>query len=87
MQTASFLNPLLLSFYIPNLTAFASRFIIQSMVEDKANKMRESLRLMSLDKMGYALSFVLFQSIYAIVSSIIMGLFVYNNNVLFPNHT
>lgn len=57
------------------------------MVEDKANKMRESLRLMSLNKMGYALSFVLFQSIFAIVSSIIMGLFVYNNNVLFPNHT
>lgn len=56
------------------------------MVEDKANKMRESLRLMSLSKMSYAVSFVLFQSIFAIVSSIIMGLFVYNNEIIFPNH-
>jgi hypothetical protein len=59
-RIASFLNPLLLCLYIPNLTAFAARFIIQSMVEDKANKMRESLRLMSLSKLSYAMSFVLF---------------------------
>lgn len=57
------------------------------MVEDKANKMRESLRLMSLSKWSYALSIVLFQACFAIVSSLIMGAFVYNNDGLFPNHT
>lgn len=40
--------PFLLCVYVPNLTALSARFILQTMVEDKQTKMRETLKLMSL---------------------------------------
>lgn len=52
--------PLLMSIYVPLLTTISSRFILQSMVQDKQNKMRETLRLMSLSQVSYALSYFLF---------------------------
>ena len=52
--------PVLITLYVPNISQISNRFIIQSLVEDKQNKMRETLRLMSLSQLSYALSFLLF---------------------------
>jgi len=82
----AFITPLLFLIYIPNLTAFSSRFLIQTIVDDKQNKMRETLRLMSLTQFSYGLSYVLFQGIIAVLGSIIMGLFLFNNKDTFPDH-
>lgn len=49
--------------------------------------MRETLRMMGLSQISYAMSFVLFQGIFAILGGIIMGLFLFNNEMVFPNDT
>ena len=54
---AATMMPFFMVFYTPYITLMPSRFIIQSMVEDKATKMRETLRLMSLSRTSYAMSF------------------------------
>lgn len=53
-------NPILMAIIIPSIFSVGQRFILQSMVEDKMNKMRESLRLMSLSRFSYTLSIFLF---------------------------
>mmetsp|Transcript_41163 Transcript_41163/g.62589 ORF Transcript_41163/g.62589 Transcript_41163/m.62589 type:complete len:181 (-) Transcript_41163:2888-3430(-) len=77
--------PLMMCIYVPNLSAISSRFLIQSMVEDKQNKMRETLRIMSLSQFSYGLSFFLFQAIFAFLGGFIFAAFVFNNDNLFPN--
>ena len=54
------------------------------MLEDKQNKMKETLRLMSLSNFSYGLSFLIFQSIFALVSAFITGAFLINNENVFP---
>ena len=53
------------------------------MVEDKQNKMRETLRLMSLSQSSYALSFMIFQGIIAVISGIIVASINWGNEGLF----
>ena len=69
---------------IPNLTSISARFILQSMVDDKQTKMRETLRLMSLSRGSYAFSFILFQGIFAILSGILLTVFVFDYEYAFP---
>jgi len=76
--------PLLMCLYVPNLTAISSRFLIQTIVDDKQTKMRETLRIMSLSQLSYAFSFFIFQGIFAIIGGFIFGAFVINDNNLFP---
>lgn len=52
---------------VPNLSSMNARFVIQTMVEDKEKKVRETLRLMSLSPYSYGLSFLLFQTAFALV--------------------
>jgi hypothetical protein len=42
------LIPFFVVLYVPQISALVARFLIQSLVEDKQTKMRETLRLMSL---------------------------------------
>jgi hypothetical protein len=51
--------PFDLVFFSPYIFMFLSRFIIQSIVEDKKTNMKETLRLMTLSRFSYALSFFL----------------------------
>lgn len=55
---SSLLAQFFMVFYTPYITMVSTRFIVTSMVEDKQTKMRETLRLMSLSRMNYALSFL-----------------------------
>jgi len=73
-----FYMPFLFCVMIPNLTSLSSKFILQSLVEDKQTKMRETLRLMSLTPWAYAVSYFLFQTIFAFSSATIMSAFVFN---------
>jgi hypothetical protein len=41
-----------------------SRFVIQGLVEERQNKMKETLALMSLSPFSYAVSYILFQGIF-----------------------
>jgi len=52
--------PFFITTLIPNLTSLMSRFIIQSLVEEKQNKMKETLSLMSLSSFSYAISYIIF---------------------------
>jgi hypothetical protein len=45
---------------IPNVTNINARFILQTMVEDRENKVRETLKLMSLSRNSYGLSYLIF---------------------------
>ena len=56
----SFFMPYILMFTIPNASTVNARFIIQSLVEDKAKKVRETLRLMSLSRFSYGVSIFLY---------------------------
>ena len=66
------------TFLLPNLTFVTSRFILQQVVEDKQTKMRETLRLMSLSRLAYALSYLIFQAIFALISGTIIGYFIFS---------
>ena len=54
------------------------------MVEDKQNKMRETLRLMSLEPFSYTISIFAVQMIFAVSAAIIIGLGLQLNKRVFP---
>lgn len=83
----NFLLPFLMVFFIPNIVGTAGTFIIKTMVVDKENKMRDTLKLMSLTHHAYAWSYLIFQSAFAVVNSFIMGAFVFNDKKIFPKDT
>ena len=57
------------------------------MVEDRAEKMRETLRLMSLSQFSYAISYFIFQAFFALLSGSIVGYVLYGNRNVFPVDT
>jgi len=57
------------------------------MVQEKENKMRESLRIMSLTPLSYGGSFLIFQTIFAILGGCIIGAWVFGNEGVFPDDT
>jgi uncharacterized protein (DUF2062 family) len=59
------------------------KFILQNMVEEKENRMRETLRIMSLTPLSYGTSFLLFTAIFAVINGLIVGIWVYDNNGVF----
>ena len=73
----SIMMPMYVVFFLPNLTFVTSRFILQQIVEDKQNKIRETLRLMSLSRFAYAFSYFLFQAIFAFIEGSIIGAFIF----------
>ena len=70
--------------FTPYITFLSSRFIIQSMVEDKNTKMKESLKLMSLSRTAYASSYFIMQAVMAIFSGVIVGALVFGNKAIWP---
>ena len=46
--------------YVPLTVMIGAKFILQNMVEEKENRMRETLRIMSLTPLSYGGSFFLF---------------------------
>jgi hypothetical protein len=57
------------------------------MVMDKTNKMRETLRLMSLNQVSYGMSYMIFQTLFAIISGVIISLFAFGKENIFPEDT
>jgi len=55
------------------------------MVEDKTNKMRESLSLMSLSSFSYALSYFILQGCFAAIAGIVLGVGMINDSRVFPD--
>jgi len=58
--------PFMMAIYIPQISALSARFIMQSMVQEKETKVRESLKIMSLSSRGYILSYFYLNGIFAI---------------------
>lgn len=56
------------------------------MVEDKMNKMRESLRLMSLSRFSYTISIFLLQAIFASIAGIVFSVGFYGDSNMFPDN-
>jgi len=46
--------------------------------------MKETLRLMSLSRFSYAMSFFVFQSIFIVWSGVVLGLMMWNNHEAWP---
>lgn len=65
--------PFFVIMYTPYITVISTRFIVKIMVEDKVNKMRETLKLMSLSNLSYSMSIFFTQSIMALFSGIVIG--------------
>jgi hypothetical protein len=59
MASAAFALPLIMAVYVPLLVLIAGQFILQNMVQEKENRMRESLRIMSLTPLSYGGSFLI----------------------------
>jgi hypothetical protein len=55
----------------------AVSFILTQIVRDKETKMRETLKIMSLSKSAYALSYYLTQGLFALFTSLILACFFY----------
>lgn len=53
------LLPMFFAFFLPNVSSVASRFIAQSLVTEKQQKIRETLKLMSLTTKSYGLSYMI----------------------------
>ena len=76
--------PIIIALVIPFLINIGAKSILQAMLVDKQNKMKETLRLMSLSNTSYGLSFLFFQSAFALMSAILTGVFLINNENVFP---
>jgi ABC-type Na+ efflux pump permease subunit len=76
-----------MTFYVSLMVSIGATFLIQQMVEEKENRMRESLRIMSLTPLSYGGSFFLFQAIFAALGSLIVGAWCFGNEVIFPIET
>ena len=81
---AAFVNPIVMALLIPSIFSIGQRFILQTMVDDKMNKMRESLRLMSLTRVSYTMSFIFIQGIFAIVAGLILMVGFMGDKTMFP---
>ena len=46
--------------------------------------MRETLRLMSLSRLNYALSFFVYQAILSVWNGVVIGGIMFNNEIAFP---
>ena len=57
------------------------------MVEDKSNKMRETLRLMSLSRAAYAGSYFIMQAFFALVNGIVIGGVLFGNQNVWTGAT
>lgn len=68
--------PIVMILLITSVYSFSGRFILSNMVNDKETKMRESLRIMSLSRMSYSLSYFIVQGVLSVIESIIISLFV-----------
>jgi len=49
--------------------------VLQTVVEEKQTKMRDTLKLMGVSSKSYGLSVVLFQGFFAFVNALILSLF------------
>ena len=76
--------PIIMSMAVPFLTQIGAKFILQTMLEEKQNKMKQTLELMSLSSLSYGLSFLVFQTIFATISAVITGCFLFDNENVFP---
>lgn len=56
----------MLALVVPNVSQVTARFILQVMVEEKENRIRETLKLMSVTRLSYASSFLFFQAFIAV---------------------
>ena len=81
--TKSLLAQFLMIFYTPYITFMSTRFIVTSMVEDKETKMRETLRLMSLSRLNYCLSFFVYQAVMSVWNGCVIGGIIFNNSTAF----
>jgi len=79
------MNPFIICVAIPGLLSLGNRFIIQGMVEEKNNKMRESLRLMSLSPYTYIASVFLTYFVFAFISGICIAAAMQGAKAIFPD--
>ena len=75
--------PIILCIYIPNIISLSARFTLSNMVQEKEKKIRETLKLMSLSIDSYALSYFIFQAIFAVLSGLIITLPIFNDVAFF----
>jgi ATP-binding cassette subfamily A (ABC1) protein 3 len=83
VDISSVLAQFFMVFYTPYITMMSTRFIVTSMVEDKETKMRETLRLMSLSRFNYCLSFFVYQAILSFWNGCIIGGIMFTNKNAF----
>jgi hypothetical protein len=76
-----------MTFYVSLMVSIGATFLIQQMVEEKENRMRETLRIMSLTPLSYGGSFFIFQIVFATIGSMIVGGICFGNEVFFPVDT
>ena len=76
--------PLFMTFYVSLMVSIGATFLIQNMVEEKENRMRETLRIMSLTPLSYGGSFMFFQMFFAVIGAVIVGAFCWGNEMIFP---
>lgn len=81
---SNLVNPIVVTLVVPSIFSVGQRFVLQTMVDDKVTKMRETLRLMSLSQAVYSFSFFLTQGIFAVLSGIILGAGLQGNDAMFP---
>lgn len=76
-----------MTFWVSFMVSIGGTFLIQNMVEEKENRIRETLRIMSLTPFSYGASFMLFQMILSVIGGLIVGAFCFGNVNVFPVDT
>ena len=62
----------MLAYFIPGASSIGSRFLLHSLITEKSEKIRETLKLMSLTTPSYGLSYFIFQAFFAWIGSILI---------------
>ena len=77
--------PFMLCLFTVVVYSLQGRFVLSQLVNDKESKMRETLRIMSLSRVSYSLSYFVMQGLVSILSSVIMCSWVVNITYYFPD--
>ena len=72
---------------VPTASVFNGSYIISGLVADKQRKVKETLRLMSLNRVAYGVSIFIFQSVFALIKGAILSWGFYNDACYWPVDT
>ena len=70
--------------FLPYFTVISSKFILQTMVDERYSKMKETMKIMSLTDFAYGTSTFIYQVFMCLLHGLVFSLFFFHAEYIFP---